>query len=284
MAFGEACAWLAQRDVVIERSLVGSFVTAVDTSGVSTTLCRVDDEILELFDAPTAAPAWPNAVAARPNYEPARPVVADDPPAEGDESAWLASFVERVQGAVDELTDLDRTAGDGDFGTNMNAALGDLQPPLRGPDAAILSALADRHLVRAGGTSGAVFGTLFRHLATAWEAEEDAVGALATGLGRAAEAITELGGAQVGDRTMIDALAPAAQAARACADEGANLDTSLQRSHEAAHEGALSTRDLAAGKGRASYVGDAALGVPDPGAIVLSWLFGGDGEVGAFTT
>ncbi|GMA41501.1 dihydroxyacetone kinase family protein [Mobilicoccus caccae] len=282
LVYGEALRRLSEREVVVERGLVGSFVTAVDTAGFSITLTRVDDEMLDLLDAPTAAPAWPNAIAHRPTYEDARPEVDDSLP-DGEECGWLSAFVERVQGGIDALTDLDRRAGDADFGTNMEAALGDIDLPVRGDDAGVLQALADRLLVRSGGTSGAVFGTLFRELATARRAEENAAIALATGLERAASAITDLGGAQVGDRTMIDALVPAAQEARACADAGEDdLAACLERVHVAAREGARSTREMTAAKGRASYNADSARGVVDPGAIVVSWLFGGDGDVSAF--
>lgn len=282
VVLGAALTWLDTRGVVVERALTGSFVTALDTGGVSLTLCRVDDEILDLLDAPTSAPAWPTAVVRRPAYEPARARVDDSLP-EGPECAWLSGFVERVQGAVDALTDLDRRAGDGDFGANMDAALGDIDLPVHGDDAEVLEAVADRFLVRSGGTSGAVFGTLFRELADAWREADGPADALAAGLEQVLESITDLGGATVGDRTMIDALAPAAQAARSCADDGVTeLDACLARIHDAAHDGARSTRDLMAAKGRASYLGEASRGVVDPGAIVVTWLFGGDGDVSAF--
>ena len=98
---------------------------------------------------------------------------------------------------------------------------------------------------------------------------------LADGLNAAAELIHELGGAQRGDRTMLDALIPAAEKARELGAKDPDAET-LQELFDAAHAGALDTEDLAAKKGRASYLGDRSKGVIDPGAIVVSWLFGGE--------
>ncbi|MDO5626907.1 MAG: dihydroxyacetone kinase family protein [Mobilicoccus sp.] len=280
LVLGQALEQLARRSITVERAVLGTVVTALDTPGCSITLTRVDDELLELFDAPTSAPAWPRSIAVRPEYSPARTTFDDAMPT-GAEIPWLTRFVERVMADLDALTDLDRTAGDGDFGTNMEAALGEVETPLGGEEWAVMAALADRFLVRAGGTSGAVFGTLFRELARAFD-ESSGTEALAVGLERAGDAIGDLGGAKVGDRTMLDALVPAAQAARQAAQSGTSLEEALTSVHEAAVEGARSTRDLTAQKGRASYRGDAAKGVPDPGAIVVARLFGDDDGVEDF--
>src|SRR5699024_6020689 len=67
LLFGELHAYLGGRGIRVERSLVGSFVTALDMAGASITLIRCDDELLELWDAPTTAPAWPNALARGPH-------------------------------------------------------------------------------------------------------------------------------------------------------------------------------------------------------------------------
>ena len=137
--------------------------------------------------------------------EPATITFQDELPTEGEENQWLTAFVERLQASFESLTELDRKAGDGDFGQNMEAAFGGIEL-LRGTDTEIFTGLAKRLLVLAGGTSGAVFGTLFTELARAES--------LADGLTAAADLIHELGGAQRGDRTMLDALIPAAEKAR----------------------------------------------------------------------
>ncbi|MYR08304.1 DAK2 domain-containing protein [Gordonia sp. SID5947] len=266
LVFGEVVADLGGRGITVERSMVGTFVTALDMTGFSITLVRIDDEILTLFDDETSAPAWPSNVARTPatvsDIAFAEP---DDDASEGAESEWLSAFVSRVRDSIDDLTALDQQAGDGDFGTNMKAALSHFELPLRGSDAEVLTAISTSYLVRAGGTSGAVFGVLFRQLATAFGDSDDFTTALRDGTASALDEIKDLGGAEVGDNTMVDALAPTAEALT-----GGNA---LSDVADAAEAGAESTRDTTASKGRASYVGENARGVVDPGALVTSWLY-----------
>ena len=190
--------------------------------------------------------------------------------------------MERLQASFESLTELDRKAGDGDFGQNMEAAFGDVATPIRGNDPEVLNFFAHRMLVRAGGTSGAVLGTFFREMADVFEranvdsrdADGQAFGtALAEGLQSGVTAITELGGAKEGDNTLIDALVPAAKAAESL-DGAATVEDVLEHVFAAAVEGAKSTRGMQAKKGRASYLGESAKDVPDPGAIAVTWLFG----------
>ncbi|WP_026165987.1 dihydroxyacetone kinase family protein [Corynebacterium mastitidis] len=274
LLFGQALAWLEGRGVTVRRSLVGNFVTLLTMAGASLTLTRATEEVVRLLDAPTTAPAWPHALGRRPRYAPAVLSAEDALPAEGEENAWLSAFVRRVQEGAGRLTELDRLAGDGDFGANMEAALGDVRLPLRGPDAAVFAGLSRRFLVRSGGTSGAVLGTLFRELARAAERDPSPSG-LARGLERGCAAIRELGGARPGDGTLLDALQPAAEAAARVAERGEDAEGGLLReAYRAAVAGAERTREAVARKGRASYVGEASRGVIDPGAVLVTWLFG----------
>lgn len=273
LLFGQALAWLEGRGVTVRRSLVGNFVTSLTMAGASLTLTRATEEVVGLLDAPTTAPAWPHALGRQPRYAPAVPRAEDALTAEGEENVWLSAFVRRVQEGAGRLTELDRLAGDGDFGANMEAALGDVRLPLRGPDAAVLAGLSRRFLVRSGGTSGAVLGTLFRELARAAERNPSPSG-LARGLERGCAAIRELGGARPGDGTLLDALQPAAEAAARVAARGEGEDGLLREAYRAAVAGAECTREAVARKGRASYVGEASRGVIDPGAVLVTWLFG----------
>ena len=303
LVFDHVLRRLTDAGIRVARSFVGSYVTSVNMAGVSVSLTRLGKgtaaaagtestagtEILDLLDAPTSAPAWPQTIGVDPAPVDATMHVPEDIPGGGPEDGtneWLSAFVAGVVGAVDDLTELDRLAGDGDFGTNMQAAFGDLPQPLTGSDADVLAALANRLFVRAGGTSGAVFGTLFREMSVTAAGGADAgltAGKLAEALQRALVAVTELGGAAPGDRTMVDALAPAAAAAKdAVTGAGASSPDAapdLAAIHAAAMEGARSTADLSGHKGRASYLGDRARGVIDPGALVVAWLFGGAGEM-----
>lgn len=285
LIFGQALAWLGERNIKPVRSLVGSFVTSVNMHGVSVTIAEVNSEILELLDSPTIAPAWPSQLGLNVEYRAAHQLFDDTVPTEGEENAWLTAAVRRIQEATDDLTELDRKAGDGDFGHNMHAAFGDLELPLRGDHAQLLDALSQRLFVRAGGTSGAVLGTLFRELSNGFSEATAPPAALTQGLQRAVDAVMDLGGAQPGDNTLVDALVPAAERARELADTAdLGFEQTLEQVYAAAEEGALATKDMVASKGRASYLGDASKGVVDPGAIVVAWLFGGTGDVGEFVS
>ena len=282
LVFGEALKQLTQRGLKVRRGMRGTLVTSLNMAGISLTLTVVDDELIQLIDADTAAPAWPGTVA-DPEYADARMVDDETQPDSGEENAWLTGFVERLAASYDDLTALDREAGDGDFGQNMEAAFGDVVRPVRGADAEVLNFFAHRMLVRAGGTSGAVLGTLFRQMADVFENagvdSRDADGtafaeALAEGLTRGVDAITELGGAKEGDNTLVDALAPAA---RAATEATGSVDEVLAHVFAPAAEGAKATRGMQAKKGRASYLGESAKEVPDPGAIAVTLLFGNAG-------
>ena len=277
LVFGEALKQLTDRGLKVRRGMRGTLVTSLNMAGISLTLTVLDDELTELIDASTAAPAWPGTVN-DPEYAEAILVDNETQPDSGEENAWLTSFVERLGASYDALTALDREAGDGDFGQNMEAAFGDVVTPVRGADADVLNFFAHRMLVRAGGTSGAVLGTFFRQMADAFEGVDsrDADGnafaeALAEGLERGVDAITQLGGAKEGDNTLVDALAPAARAAK---DATGSVDEVLAHVFAPAVEGAKATRGMQAKKGRASYLGESAKDVPDPGAIAVTWLFG----------
>ena len=277
LIFGEALKQLTDRGLKVRRGMRGTLVTSLNMAGISLTLTVLDDELTELIDASTAAPAWPGTVN-DPEYAEAILVDNETQPDSGEENTWLTSFVERLGANYDALTALDREAGDGDFGQNMEAAFGDVVTPVRGADADVLNFFAHRMLVRAGGTSGAVLGTFFRQMADAFEgvdsreANGDAFAkALAGGLQSGVDAITQLGGAKEGDNTLVDALAPAARAAK---DATGSVDEVLAHVFAPAVKGAKATRGMQATKGRASYLGDSAKHVPDPGAIAVTWLFG----------
>ncbi|MFC3850454.1 dihydroxyacetone kinase subunit DhaK [Corynebacterium hansenii] len=262
-----ACGELESRGARIERTMCGNYITAWDMAGFSLTVLGVDDDLLDLLDAPTSAPAW-DAPAPYSGVPEISDGALDDLPAadSGPAQPELSAWVERVLAASDELTELDRKAGDGDFGVNMREALAPFDLPLRGTVGAVLHALGESYLVRAGGTSGAVFGLFFATMgATAGDAESLSDVDLAAVARAGLDAVVELGGAQVGDGTVVDAIEPAVLAL----EDGGTL---ADAAHHAA-TGAEATADRVAGKGRASYVGDAAKGVADPGALVMARFF-----------
>ncbi|MEV7089681.1 dihydroxyacetone kinase subunit DhaL [Streptomyces sp. NPDC093085] len=205
-----------------------------------------------------------------------------------DTADWLRRFADAARAVEGELTELDQRAGDGDFGANLvsgtEGVRSALDAPASGPrtPAAPLATAARVFLDHVGGTSGPLFGLLFQELAAAVAAGGGMAGPaeLAAGTAAGAAAVQRVGEAEVGDKTMVDALVPAADAlARALlahpGGEGPVIDPlrALHGAAVAAHRGARATSALRARRGRASYTGDHARGVPDPGALAVALLF-----------
>ena len=125
-----------------------------------------------------------------------------------------------------------------------------------------------------GGTSGPLFGMWFAQLArAAGGAEAIGLSELAAGVDAGLQGIQRLGGAKPGDKTMVDALAPASAALAEAAACCVGLASGLAAAATAARAGADATTDLVARRGRASYVGEAARGVCDPGALTVALFF-----------
>ncbi|GLF93189.1 DAK2 domain-containing protein [Streptomyces yaizuensis] len=193
---------------------------------------------------------------------------------------WVRAFARSVESCESELTALDQLAGDGDFGANLRSGLrtgvGALDRAA-GPRAAHepLRLLATAFLDHVGGTSGPLFGLLFQELAAAAEADAPLLTtrALAAGTGRGMAAIRRVGGAAPGDKTLLDALHPAALALAAC-PPATPPGQALDRAATAAWDGVRRTAGLTARRGRASYLGARASGVPDPGAVGVALLLG----------
>ncbi|SNS55541.1 dihydroxyacetone kinase family protein [Rhodococcoides kyotonense] len=277
LLYGELAEYLSDKGIDIARPLVGSLVTALNMAGASITLVRVDDEILELWDAPTDAPAWPNNAATsggvlgeREGFGPAYVLSETGGDRSTFVSEWVANWAQRVLDEEPSLTELDRRAGDGDFGTNMVSALSQLDLPSvreRYSGRTVFEAVSEAYLGHAGGTSGALFGIWFRQFYLSLGPVD--LASIARAARQGLDSITELGGAHVGDKTMVDAISPAVDALEAATD----LADGLRAAADAAAAGAESTKEITANRGRASYVGDAARGVVDPGALVIAWFF-----------
>ncbi len=187
-------------------------------------------------------------------------------------NAWMDEACAAVVADADRLTQLDSAIGDGDHGNNLKRGLkavvealatggDDLAPGRR-------LILAGKTLVsKVGGASGPLWGTALRRAGRSL-GDADAIDgpALADALDAALAGIVELGAAQVGDKTMVDALTPATAALRAAVEAGQPLADAVAAAAAAAAEGARSTVPLQARKGRASYLGERSIGHEDPGA------------------
>ena len=276
-----AMAVLRAGGLSVERAWAGTFMSALEMPGVSLSLLKVDDGRLALLDAATAAPAWPGsgkvgarAVVTVPSSS-AGARASEERPADPRLSEALAAIAAALEAAEDRLTDLDSRAGDGDLGASMVRAAEALRALAREPwsdPATLLAATADSLRRAIGGSSGPFYAAgLLRAsrrlpsspLPSDWaQAFEDAVAAIGA-----------LGGARTGDRTMIDALAPAAGAVSRLVADDASLGEVLRAAALAAETGAEATAGMAPRLGRASYLGQRALGIPDAGAVAVTiWL------------
>lgn len=190
--------------------------------------------------------------------------------------AWFTSFAQDFDSAQAGLTELDRLAGDGDFGTNISSALGRAHEALPAESEATFNSVfksASSGFMATGGTSGPLFGMWFRSIAKSATDESASLSDLAAGIADGLATIQKLGGAKVGDNTMVDALEPASVALSASAEQGSTLAEGLLAAAQAARKGAESTEELIAARGRASYVGELARGVLDPGAVTVALFF-----------
>ncbi|MFG2331685.1 dihydroxyacetone kinase subunit DhaL [Streptomyces sp. NPDC048604] len=189
---------------------------------------------------------------------------------------WLAATAAAVDREAGRLTELDSAIGDADHGVNLQrgfaavtAVLEEQAPTTPG---AVLT-LAGRQLIaRVGGASGPLYGTLLRR--TGKDLGDEATVTrqrLATALGAGVAAVAQLGGAQAGDKTMLDALLPAVE----------GLAESFAAARDAAAQGALATVPLRARKGRASYLGERSVGHEDPGAASSALLVAALAEAAA---
>ncbi|PTL75297.1 dihydroxyacetone kinase subunit DhaL [Vitiosangium sp. GDMCC 1.1324] len=279
-----ALAVLRERGVSVERAWSGSFLTALEMPGCSLSLLRVDDARLHRLDAVSGAPAWPGNGKIAPARR-SQPVPPAPPAPAGthEEHPGMARFRQAVLAVADafdaaeaRLTELDSAAGDGDLGISLArgaAALRALPESSWTSPSRALTAISGALRRSIGGSSGPFYATALlraaRHLA---DTSPDAT-AWAEAFQAGVEAVAELGGARPGDRTMLDALRPAADAFSQALKAGKPPAEAWDACVQAAEKGAEETSRMKPRLGRASYLGERAVGVPDAGAAaVVVWL------------
>jgi dihydroxyacetone kinase-like protein len=193
----------------------------------------------------------------------------------------LSTAARTVIASKDRLTKADQDIGDGDHGVGMargfaafDQAIGKevrtIQDLFRGCGLALMMA--------SGGASGVVFGTLFQGAASAIKGDVFDAEALVLALEGGLKAVQDRGKAKVGDKTMVDALAPAADAARKSFASGGSLEDVAAAAANAAAEGVEATRELVARIGKAKGMGERTVGFVDPGALTTSILLGSFAE------
>jgi len=185
--------------------------------------------------------------------------------------AWVVEAARLVVENADHLTHLDAAIGDADHGINLSrgikAAVAMLDEAEPATPAAVLATVGRALISKTGGASGPLYGTAFRAAAKTLGEDPDVSpvqlgAALAAGLA----GIRQLGAAEPGDKTMVDALGPAVAAYQAAIDTGAELAGATRAAADAAAQGLAETVPMQARKGRASYLGPRTIGHEDPGA------------------
>lgn len=269
---------------------VGELVTSLDMAGCSLTLTWLDEELEPLWLAPaetaafrrgqvapgTRAPKPAEDAAETPRFVPAGEASRE---AAARVQALLETMAQALAAAEDELGRIDAIAGDGDHGQGMRrgsaAAVegGRAALALGAGAGSLLAHAGDRWADTAGGTSGAIWGLMLRAFGTAL-GDEGKPGAadVAAGARAGLEAITALGRARLGDKTLVDALVPFVEVLERETVAGRDLPSAWTAAAEAATQAADATKDLAPRLGRARPLAAKSIGHPDAGAVSLALI------------
>ncbi|MCI2422798.1 dihydroxyacetone kinase family protein [Saccharopolyspora sp. K220] len=300
VVWGRVSRLLAEAGVEVVAPEVGELVTSLDMAGCSLTLTWLDPELERLWQAPADTPAYRKGNAALAESDesdeddelPVAPervtVVA---PLEGQATATLV--VKALHEAADLLHDkeeelgrLDAIAGDGDHGRGMTrgsaaavAAADEAAAQGVGP-AAVLVAAGDAWAAKAGGTSGVLWGAALRSFGDLLPDHRAAVANdLAAGASAALAAVQRLGRAELGDKTLVDALVPFVAELRSAVEAGASGAQAWRQAARVATKAAEQTAELRPRTGRARPLAERSLGSPDPGATSLALVLNRIGDV-----
>jgi len=258
------------------RAYTGNYMTALEMPGISLSVLPLDAERLSFLDAPTSASAWTSTgripaeliIASSRQAPPDHRVDAGPGPLTTKLRSSLFAAANALAAAEAELTDLDARTGDGDLGASMaraaEAAKALPEQSFSSPSR-LLADLGDALRRAIGGSSGPFYATaLLRAAAELDGIVEPTSAQWLAAFSAAVASIGELGGAKPGDRTMLDALSPAVTAWQT---------NGFSAAAAAAEAGAAATTQMHPRLGRASYLGERALGTPDGGAVAVAiWL------------
>ncbi|MEI2665687.1 dihydroxyacetone kinase subunit DhaK [Rossellomorea sp. LJF3] len=297
---------LADKKISINRAFVGNYMTSIDMAGVSLTVMKLDEELKTLLSSESTAPAFrvdgpvPGVeyIDLEENEE-AKPVSFEvETPEEHAVIKNNKATLDNVIYLVDRMSDiiiknevpfceLDSHAGDGDFGMSVSKGFKQLKREwkdiLSQENLTIGSFLDASSMVimeYCGGASGPIWGSAFRAAGKATQDRKElTVEEFADMLQAAVKGIQDTGersfgrGAEVGDKTLVDALVPCADSWSQSATDGDDFKTAFEKGAAAAVEGAEKTKDIVARMGRAGTVGERSLGHPDAGAYALGVIF-----------
>lgn len=304
--YGEVARRLQERGIQVAFRLVGNLFTSLEMMGITLTLMQLDDALEACLQAPCQSVAL--TLAGGPAQQPQEaiptpPSVPARTPAQTQEQAQTAhpkaarrtskgpaialdgaggivrELITAIVGHREFLSEIDGLIGDGDHGINMAKGFSGCGARLDAMEAgqaaqlpAALRQLSQALMDDIGGSMGPLYGRFFQGLAEVLEPEQEMDAALfGQALARAVADVQEMGKARVGDKTLIDTLAPALQAYRQSLQAGAGFREALQAMDAAAEAGKESTRHLQARIGRSARLGPRSIGVLDAGATSC-WL------------
>jgi dihydroxyacetone kinase-like protein len=184
--------------------------------------------------------------------------------------ALIRAAIAIIQAHSEEITTLDQAIGDGDHIVNLQRGLQALEALVSQLESSDWSAAFQKIgmclMSSVGGASGSLYGTLFMAMGKSFRDQDMSLSSLAEAFHQGVEAVKQRGKADVGEKTMLDVLVPVASTLQDAAKQSLNLPQLLENINQVAEAGCLSTRDLIATKGRASFLGERARGYLDPGA------------------
>lgn len=298
---------ISQKNIKVYRTFVGNYMTSIDMAGASVSLMKMNNQLKELLDCESDAPAFKVSgpvesiayVNMKDNSEENREVHyemdTEDKWAEINEEQISLENIIYITDKMSEciiknevpFCELDSHAGDGDFGMSVAKGFKQLKrewQEIVEHNAATIGQFLDACsmviMEYCGGASGPIWGSAFRAAGkAAGDKTSLSIGEFAQMMQAAVQGIQKTGersfgrGAVVGDKTLIDALAPCADQWSACADKETTLLDAFALAAKAAVEGAKATESIVARMGRAGTVGERSLGYPDAGAYALGVIF-----------
>ena len=291
--FGYVVDHLEAQGIEVVDPECGEFVTSLDMAGVSLTIMWLDDELEELWKAPASSPAFRKGhVATRSGAQrtieqvaaadAARAAAVEATPASRAAAQvarrLLRAARDTVAAHVDQLGELDAVAGDGDHGIGMLRGLTAAVEASAGADDAtgvreLLQAAGDAWSEVAGGTSGALWGAALAQLGSSLGSPDAFTASdVADAVTAARARIAELGGADLGDKTMLDAVAPYADTLTERVRAGADLRSALTDAAAASRTAAEATAPMTPRRGRARPLAERSIGHPDPGATSFALI------------